>query len=304
MCRRVSPRSFKYFIFSSVIFTALLIYSFGISWGVVYTADSKFAKDSNTFKVSSWQSWQNDRLGDSMRTLSDLYENVMTKTAAKRKHRTNGSAIGSVNRHSSRDEYWRFRNGGVKDQNTPENTTGGSLKLTLKPYSAITSPTLSKKRTRTFTDVNSAKGKLNSSVYGEVGCPDNPWRKALNKLLRHWIQISKQNKIEYVLACGSLLGAMRDGDIIPYDSDIDILVDQNYFSIFKRLSSKRGFSTSDEKIRLVVQPEFTLNIPVEVRKRFTCQGEVRIYFLLNPLSTNIHTQILQTDLYTFPLKIS
>ena len=258
-------------------------------------ADSKFAKDSNTFKVSSWQSWQNDRLGDSMRTLSDLYENVMTKTAAKRKHRTNGSAIGLVNRHSSRDEYWRFRIGDVEDQNTPENTTGVNLKLTLKPYSAITSPTLSKKRTRTFTDVNSAKGKLNSSVYGEVGCPDNPWRKALNKLLRHWIQISKQNKIEYVLACGSLLGAMRDGDIIPYDSDIDILVDQNYFSIFKRLSSKRGFSTSDEKIRLVVQPEFTLNIPVEVRKRFTCQGEVRILFLHNPLSPKIHTQILQTD---------
>ena len=239
-----------------------------------------------------------------MRTLSDLYENVMTKTAAKRKHRTNGSAIGLVNRHSSWDEYWKFRNGGVKDQNTPENTTGGSLKLTLKPYSAITSPTLSKKRTRTFTDVNSAKGKLNSSVYGEVGCPDNPWRKALKKLLLHWIQISKQNNIEYVLACGSLLGAMRDGDVIPYDSDIDILVDQNYFSIFKRLSSKRGFSTSDEKIRLVVQPEFTLNIPVEVRKRFTCQGEVRIYFLLNPLSPNIHIQILQTDLYIFPLKIS
>lgn len=280
MCRRVSPRSFKYFFFSSVIFTALLIYCFGISCDVIYTADSKFAKDSSAFKMSSWQSWQNDRLGDSTRTLSVLYENVMTKIAAKRKHRTNSSAIGLVNRHSSRDEYWRFHNGGIKNQNTLENTTGGSLTLTLKPYRAIISPTSSKKSARTFTDVNSAKGKLNSLVYGEVGCPGNPWRKALNKLLRHWIQISTQNNIEYVLACGSLLGAMRDGDVIPYDSDIDILVDQNYFSVFKRLSSKRHFSSSDEKIRLVVQPEFTLNIPVEARKRFTCQGEVRIYFLL------------------------
>ena len=26
--------------------------------------------------------------------------------------------------------------------------------------------------------------------------------------------------------------------------------------------------------------------------------------LVNPLSPNIHTQILQTDLYTFPLRIS
>ena len=67
---------------------------------------------------------------------------------------------------------------------------------------------------------------------------DPPLRKDFYEILQHSIQISKQNNIEYILAYGSLLGAMRDGDAIPYDSDIDVLVDHNYFSILKRLSEK------------------------------------------------------------------
>ena len=60
------------------------------------------------------------------------------------------------------------------------------------------------------------------SVYGEQGCPDNPWREDLYDLLRTWVEISKQNNIEYVLACSSLLGAMRNGDIIPYGDMISL----------------------------------------------------------------------------------
>ena len=111
-------------------------------------------------------------------------------------------------------------------------------------------------------------------------CPDNPWREDLYDLLRTWVEISKQNNIEYVLACSSLLGAMRNGDIIPY-GDIDkFLIDINYFSIMKRLSVKRNFNSTDEKIRLVIQPEVTLNISVEIRKRFDCQGRVCLFFTL------------------------
>ena len=115
------------------------------------------------------------------------------------------------------------------------------------------------------------------SVYGEPGCPDNPWREDLSDLIRTWDKIAKENNIEYVLACGSLLGAMRNGDVIPYDSDIDILMDINYFASMKRLSVERNFHTSDGKIRLVIQPEFPLNIPVDVRKRFDCQGKVLLF---------------------------
>ena len=113
-----------------------------------------------------------------------------------------------------------------------------------------------------------------TEVYGESGCADNPWRQGLSELFQAWTNISKQYKIEYVLACGSLLGAMRNNDVIPYDSDIDILIDINYWPILKRLSVKRNFRSSDRKIHLVLQPEFTLNIPVESRKRYDCQGKV------------------------------
>ena len=109
--------------------------------------------------------------------------------------------------------------------------------------------------------------------------PINPWREDLYDLLRTWVEISKQNNIEYVLACSSLLGAMRNGDIIPY-GDIDILIDINYFSIMERLSVKKNFNSTDEKIRLVIQPEVTLNISMEIRKRFDCQGRVCFFFTL------------------------
>ena len=93
--------------------------------------------------------------------------------------------------------------------------------------------------TYTKSDVmDSANGKLDPSVYGELGYPKNPKRKDFYEILQHSIQISKLNNIEYILAYGSLLGAMRDGDVIPYDSDIDVLADHNYFSILKRLSVK------------------------------------------------------------------
>ena len=117
-----------------------------------------------------------------------------------------------------------------------------------------------------------------AKVYGEPGCPDNPWRGGLSELVHAWVNISKQHSIEYVLACGSLLGAMRDSDVIPYDSDVDILVDINYYPVLKRLAVERRYiASSDGKIHLVLQPEFTLNIPVESRKRYDCQGKVTFF---------------------------
>ena len=252
MCPRDSPRWLTYFIFASVTLTALLIYCFCYKLLLVlYTADSTLTKDP---MVSSWHSWKNDRLGDNNSNLSD--------------HRTNSSAISIDIEHSSQE--------GIKNQNT----IGWSLKQTLKLNETIkASSTSSLKRTRTYTHVaidSSIQGKLNSSVYGELGCPDNPWKKDFYELFRHWIQISKQYNIKYVLACGSLLGAMRDGDVIPYDSDIDVLVEHSYFSILERLSVKRDFNPSDGKIRLVVQPEFALNISIDKRRMFNCEGKVGI----------------------------
>ena len=64
----------------------------------------------------------------------------------------------------------------------------------------------------------------------------------------------------------------------------------------------------------------TLKIHMDGDKRQLCHGsqvhfvyailsheglrQPNVTLLLNPLSPNIHIQILQTDLYTFPLRIS
>lgn len=146
-----------------------------------------------------------------------------------------------------------------------------SVSLSLKPNLSSGKSHSSKQSLDIYTHA------VKKSVYGEPGCPDNPWREDLSDLIRTWDKIAKENNIEYVLACGSLLGAMRNGDVIPYDSDIDILMDINYFASMKRLSVERNFHTSDGKIRLVIQPEFPLNIPVDVRKRFDCQGKVLLF---------------------------
>ena len=124
------------------------------------------------------------------------------------------------------------------------------------------------------TDLTVSTQALKTPIYGEEDCPDNPRREVLFELLRKWVEISKQNNIEYVLACGSLLGATRNGDIIPYDTDIDVLVNVNHFSIIEGLSERRNFDSFDGKIHLVVQREFMLNISMENKKRFNCQGKV------------------------------
>ncbi|KAF7262722.1 hypothetical protein EG68_00005 [Paragonimus skrjabini miyazakii] len=49
-------------------------------------------------------------------------------------------------------------------------------------------------------------------------------RERMYHLLRHWIDLAEQHGIVWWLAYGSLLGAVRDKDFIPYDHDVDIFV--------------------------------------------------------------------------------
>ena len=114
-------------------------------------------------------------------------------------------------------------------------------------------------------------------VYGEPGCPDNPRREDLHELLRAWTTACKEHDINYTLAFGSLLGAMRNKDVIPWDHDIDINIHVKYFPILKRWSEERKFSKADSKIRLAIQPGAVMNIPEEKRTRHNCQGKVTSY---------------------------
>lgn len=111
-------------------------------------------------------------------------------------------------------------------------------------------------------------------VYGDPGCPDNPRREHLCALFRAWTSACKEHNINYTLAFGSLLGAMRSKDVIPWDHDIDINIHVKYFPILKRWSEEQKFTKTDGTIRLAIQPGPVMNIPEEKRTRHNCQGQV------------------------------
>ena len=274
----------EFFVLLSFITVVLLVWN-GIHKDLSNRTQAVFGKDLRVRKAATV----------AHRQAPYTAREISSKLTASRVKKTNMEKIGTLMKDPSnylpRNDYVKSRDKGIgTDYQNPSgaemgktlkhstestfnqhSTKSGTILASsdLKPTLSTTSPHPPKRQT-----VDITKQPARKSVYGELDCPDNPWREDLFELLHAWYNISKQNHIEYVLAFGSLLGAMRDGDVIPYDSDIDILLDINYFSTLKRLSVRRNFRNSDEKIRLVVQPEFTFNIRVDERKRFDCKGKV------------------------------
>ena len=80
---------------------------------------------------------------------------------------------------------------------------------------------------------------------------------ALHQMLMDFDAICKENGIIYSLGFGSMLGAVRDHGIIPWDDDIDILIDRNNFSILKdTLVSSKSFALERNKNNAPWLPRF------------------------------------------------
>ena len=150
-------------------------------------------------------------------------------------------------------------------------------KLSVAPTSFVRTQTVSPTTvTPPTTESNVLPVTYKPNVYGNVSsCSPNSYRAGLVELFTYWVKLAKKHRIEYVIFYGSLLGALRNGDIIPWDSDMDLLMDVKYWLQMESLASKRNFDNSDGKIRLVVQPEFMKPGPSTGRRRYTCQGKVR-----------------------------
>ena len=78
-----------------------------------------------------------------------------------------------------------------------------------------------------------------SNIYGS-SAPKNKLTPIFNVLLKHWSKLTSKLNINWTLAYGSLLGHQRNKDYIPYDSDIDVLVDRS--AIPKLLGLLDGYS--------------------------------------------------------------
>lgn len=112
----------------------------------------------------------------------------------------------------------------------------------------------------------------NFSMYGDGSCPHHKYRKIYAKLFEKWMEIAKAEELEYFLACGTLLGSMRNGNLIPYDGDMDILISREDFHKVSKHDSNRTFVGTESQVFVYVHRDF--HLPYEQRRRFSCKGKV------------------------------
>ena len=122
--------------------------------------------------------------------------------------------------------------------------------------------------------INSSKTADN--LYGSE-CPPNPHKRTLNYLFNYWMALDSHYNLSSFLCGGSLIGSLRDGDLIPYDRDIDVCVTfENYQKVRLLRSGKpiryRKIYRSHQ-IHLVVQEDFA-NDDVSSRTRVDCRGRI------------------------------
>lgn len=111
----------------------------------------------------------------------------------------------------------------------------------------------------------------NRTLYGDNTCPDNPNRAILLEIFQRWVKLAAQNNITYFITTGTLLGAWRNEDIIPYDRDVDVLIDARDDEKVEAIKDNRTFRVTDEKFHLVIQEDWRQ--PYSLRRRFMCHGK-------------------------------
>jgi lipopolysaccharide cholinephosphotransferase len=75
-------------------------------------------------------------------------------------------------------------------------------------------------------------------------------QKAEYEILKSTVRFFEENDINYMLAFGTLLGAVRHNGFIPWDDDIDLLVDRKDYEKLKQLAALKKMSDPNLKIRL------------------------------------------------------
>ena len=124
---------------------------------------------------------------------------------------------------------------------------------------------------------------LNYTVdYGDKTCTENrngnPWKENYVDLLNHWNLLSTKYNVSYFLVYGSLIGAVRNKNFIPYDGDMDIMVDKIDYEVIASIDNKRNFiaSAHDMNFHLIVQNAFREQYLNSNKPRQNCLGEVKI----------------------------
>ena len=122
--------------------------------------------------------------------------------------------------------------------------------------------------------------------YGDSTCGNNntnPRKDVFVQLLNRWKEISEKHNISYFLVYGSLIGASRNADFVPWDGDIDIMVHESFYEVLASIDNKRNFveSPDDVNFHLVVQNFFRKQYRTKHRQRQNCLGQVNIVFTIS-----------------------
>ncbi|CAB3998836.1 Hypothetical predicted protein [Paramuricea clavata] len=108
--------------------------------------------------------------------------------------------------------------------------------------------------------------------YGK-GCRTNRYRERLQKILHEWENIAKRRDItQYFICFGSFLGSVRNGDMVPYDSDMDVCMFRHDYHKLYPEESQRPVNLNDGKIHMLLQrhsPHPRANTP-----RKDCRGKI------------------------------
>ena len=183
-------------------------------------------------------------------------------------------------------------------------TSNESLSIIVVPQTSVELSTTSRYRTKSLSYNGSSAVMLSDTTppfttdtilewidisnhtvdYGDQTCKQNQWKDTFVRLLNHWVSISKSRHIPYFLVYGSLIGAVRNADFIPWDHDMDILVDEAHYETLARIDNKRNFNpgdSNDTDFHLVVQNFFRKEYDNMHKPRENCLGQVNLYIVLN-----------------------
>jgi uncharacterized ubiquitin-like protein YukD len=116
------------------------------------------------------------------------------------------------------------------------------------------------------------KSRPVESVYGS-DCPPNPYKATLKHLFKHWMTLDNYYNLSSFICSGSLLGSMRDGDLIPYDRDIDVCVTFKNYQKVRDLRSQKPFRPLSSRIHVAIQEDISIN-DASKRIRVNCKGRV------------------------------